>query len=689
MANNTCTEVQETHAPVWRGFGHWNFYFMAKLGLYWAGSINFDIFYNAVFAAFLLLPLRPNTLSVLRHWLAVPIAIAVLYYDSWLPPIQRLIEQPEVLNFSSDYLLELLLRFINWQLLGTGFIFLVVYLFLASWLRMTAWSLLALLLVALPRMPGLPHFSFNDATDVVTQGLNIAPNNTAAAPRAADMNTVLNEELERFYQAEQSRRTEFSAPTADAAPFDVLLLNVCSLAWSDLEISQLSAHPLFEKMDIMFDQFNSATSYSGPAVIRLMRASCGQTGHKALYQSADSQCHIFENLRALGFTDSAALNHTGEFENFIDELKVAGLSAPPLVPRRLRPHLKGFDGTPIWSDYDALNMWWQERLASDAPATALFYNSITLHDGNREATLDGGSRVSPYPKRAKQLLDDFDSFMQEIEASGRQAMVVFVPEHGAALAGDRMQMSGMREIPAPAITHVPVGVRFIGTQAEPPKKTIHIDTASSYLALSELVSRAVSRAVFDAPQVDWLARGLRAEAAQLYRRESPSFTLHNDSWWRRDGTPGISELNANTTMAHLEFPLTQGRAFLRTDHVRMDAGTFKKDATGAYSERFASCNFAGLDSQGDTQSLVGCGRGFTQKADGTSFAAGWTDEQWSFDLGSTPYGFTVQNWVGGISYADKIGVTGFTLTASRRPLSSSLLSFSGRKIHAQVLNGVV
>ena len=200
---------------------------------------------------------------------------------------------------------------------------------------------------------------------------------------------------------------------------------------------------------------------------------------------------------------------------------------------------------------------------------------------------------------------------------------------------------------------------------------------------------AFTKAMRETAEDDWLARGLRAEAAQLYRRESPSFTLHNDSWWRRDGTPGISELNANTTMAHLEFPLTQGRAFLRTDHVRMDAGTFKKDATGAYSERFASCNFAGLDSQGDTQSLVGCGRGFTQKADGTSFAAGWTDEQWSFDLGSTPYGFTVQNWVGGISYADKIGVTGFTLTASRRPLSSSLLSFSGRKIHAQALNGVV
>ena len=173
---------------------------------------------------------------------------------------------------------------------------------------------------------------------------------------------------------------------------------------------------------------------------------------------------------------------------------------------------------------------------------------------------------------------------------------------------------------------------------------------------------------------DWLARGLRAEAEQLYLRQTPTFTLHNDSWWRTDGTPGMSRLNANTTMAHLEFALENGRAFLRADHVHMNAGTFKKDANGRNTRRFGTCSFAGAG-----QSLPGCQHDFTQTADGTSFAAGWYDEQLSFDLGSTPYGFTVQNWSGGISYADKFGVTGWRLTASRRPLSNSLLSFAGAK----------
>lgn len=184
---------------------------------------------------------------------------------------------------------------------------------------------------------------------------------------------------------------------------------------------------------------------------------------------------------------------------------------------------------------------------------------------------------------------------------------------------------------------------------------------------------AFTRAMRETIEDDWLARGLRAEAEKLYLRETPTFTLHNDIWWRTDGTSGMSKLNANTTMAHLEFPMSQGRAFLRADHVRMDTGTLKKTG-GSYSGRFGTCSFAA-----GNQSLDGCEHGLTQKADGTSFAAGWYNEQLSFDLGSTPYGFTVQNWTGGISYTDKIGLTGWRLTASRRPLSNSLLSFSGAK----------
>lgn len=190
---------------------------------------------------------------------------------------------------------------------------------------------------------------------------------------------------------------------------------------------------------------------------------------------------------------------------------------------------------------------------------------------------------------------------------------------------------------------------------------------------------AFTTAMRESAEDDWLARGLRAEAAQLYLRQTATFTLHNDHAWRNDGTSGLSALSANTSIAHAEFAWRDGRAFLRADHVRLDAGTLKKAADGRYSDRFGTCSFAGSDNLGNQQSLAGCSHGLTQKADGTSFAAGWYNQQLSFDVGSTPYGFTVQNWVGGITYSDKIGSTGWSLTASRRPLSNSLLSFAGAK----------
>ncbi|XPE63221.1 cellulose biosynthesis protein BcsG [Shigella flexneri] len=46
----------------------------------------------------------------------------------------------------------------------------------------------------------------------------------------------------------------------------------------------------------------------------------------------------------------------------------------------------------------------------------------------------------------------------ELEKSGRKVMVVVIREHGGALKGDRMQVSGLRDIPSPSITTCPVGV---------------------------------------------------------------------------------------------------------------------------------------------------------------------------------------------------------------------------------------
>ena len=56
-----------------------------------------------------------------------------------------------------------------------------------------------------------------------------------------------------------------------------------------------------------------------------------------------------------------------------------------------------------------------------------------------------------------------------------------------------MQIAGMREIPRPSITQVPVGLKLIGmTPAASSGQPVHIQQPTSFLALSELVSRLYS-----------------------------------------------------------------------------------------------------------------------------------------------------------------------------------------------------
>lgn len=504
-------------AANWKGLGLWNLYFIAKMLLYWRGSLSFDVFYNLIFAAALLVPLSPRWLHRLRHLLALPVGAALFYSETWLPPISRLLAQPDILDFSFIYLLELAGRFINWDLVGAGFIVFVVYLYLSQWLRMTFFSVTALTGVALSGFvpiswhPGFDTAAKEPSAVIATASANEATPETA--PRRVSMgkpsNERLNAELQTFYQSEALRSTKFPASNT-AAPFDILFINICSLGWSDLEASQLAGHPLFKKMDVLFDDFNAATSYSGPAVLRLMRASCGQPAHADIYQPAPDQCYLLENLRQLGFATQTAMNHDGQFQGFLRELTSGGRFPQPFVPKSARPTMTGFDGSPIWNDYETLNMWWRKRIDSGGERTALLYNSISLHDGNREATADGGGRASPFDARARRLLDELSAFIDELENSKRKVVLVLIPEHGAAVKGDKMQFSGLREIPAPSITHIPVGIRVVGAKGRDASATQHIKGPTSYLALSELMSRLVAEHVFEQEKIDWesLTHGL-------------------------------------------------------------------------------------------------------------------------------------------------------------------------------------
>ena len=493
------------HGSWWRGLGGWNFYFLIKFALLWYGYLNFHALSNLVFLAWLLFPLPGVRLHRLRQWISLPIGVALFWHDTWLPGLHSIMSQgSQLAGFSPSYLLDLANRFINWEMIGAGFVLLVLYLFIAQWIRVTVLVSLMLiwlnvLTIAGPAMNLLPNSAATPTVKLNDTPAAKAPDglDQSAPPTSANLTAWLN----RFYDAERQRATHFpDALPADSQPFDILVINICSLSWSDLNVAQLRNHPLWQHFDILLNNYNSATGYSGPAGIRLLRASCGQSSHSDLYKATDQRCYLFDNLAKLGFKEQLMLDHSGVFGNFLKELREQGdMQAPLMSQAGISPEVTSFDGSPVFNDAQLMQRWLDDRTKSSDARSATFYNLIPLHDGTREL---GSTRSADWQPRAKVLFDQLDAFLTNLEKSGRRVMVLVVPEHGAALQGDKMQMSGLRDIPSPDITHVPVGIKFVGMKAPHQGQPLSVETPTSLMAISEIVSRVVDGQVFNAPNVN-------------------------------------------------------------------------------------------------------------------------------------------------------------------------------------------
>ncbi|QNH64976.1 cellulose biosynthesis protein BcsC [Proteus vulgaris] len=161
---------------------------------------------------------------------------------------------------------------------------------------------------------------------------------------------------------------------------------------------------------------------------------------------------------------------------------------------------------------------------------------------------------------------------------------------------------------------------------------------------------------------NWLSRSLRADAHSLYRQQEWRFTLEHD-YWGSNGSEGYSKLRAHTTMLQLDHPVYNGRFFWRADLVNLNSG---KLGTSPYDAKFGTCY------------RTGCFP-LEQKSFGVSPAIGWENGQWQWDLGTTPLGFEVTDWVGKIAYSHDLFNVDWTLDAHRRPVNSSLLAFGGQR----------
>lgn len=465
--------------------GWWSAYFFAKLLLYVGGYLNFDPWWNLLFAVFTALPARNDRQRLTKNSIASAVSVVLLYHDSWLPPLGRVLSQAgNLADFTLPYLMELLGRFVSLKVLLELAVMLAVYALLKRKLRMSTLVFVSILSVVIA--PAFTQIKAKTTMDSSTGTVRTGKQ---------DLRTLsgesLNHQVAQFYSAEQQRQVRFSKPAQDGMPYDIVILHVCSLSWDDLRTVQQLNDPLFKRFDVTFTNFNSAASYSGPAAIRLLRGNCGQTPHNQLYDAVDRACLVMDGLQDAGFEPQWLMNHDGHFGNFFADVHERGGMPVQLEDSSgATVAQRSFDNTPVYDDYSVLSRWWQKRLANASPRVALYYNTISLHDGNR---VEGKSlSASSYATRLTLFGNNIEHFLEDLQRSQRHVLVVFIPEHGAAVHGDRRQIQGLREIPTPAITHVPVGVVLINAAKPTNAAPASIDSPSSYLAVNELLSRFIA-----------------------------------------------------------------------------------------------------------------------------------------------------------------------------------------------------
>ena len=486
------TRIENGAGPRFTGLGVWNVYFIIAFALAAFGYIELNLLGNALLMAWLLLPVGPKWLRILRGTLGVAAAAVLLYSESWLPGVDSILANKSgIAGFSLLYMAEFALDFINVKMVGWGLLVFLGYFLVRRYVRVTFFTIVYFLgAVTMPWVQSI----LPERAPVVTADAGGQTNEAAAPAKTgkADAKAV-GEWYDAFLAYEHDRRARFPNGLSEKdTPFDILLLSICSVSNDDLAVSQLDQHPLFKEFNIRFDSFNAATAYSGPALLRLLNGACGQPSHSELYGERRPECEIMTRLGTLGYSQRLLMDHSGEYDNFLQSMRdKAGVTAT-LDNAKYPTRYMGFDDEEIADSLAVLRHWQRTQVKSKAGRTATLINFIALHDGNR---LPGRGRAEPFKPRAQEMFDNIRTFLRELERSGRKTMVVIVPEHGAAVRGDKIQVPRLRDIPTMRISRVPVMVKFVGLKGMP-NEPIHVTGNTSYLALTSLIGKTLETDYF-------------------------------------------------------------------------------------------------------------------------------------------------------------------------------------------------
>ena len=105
---------------------------------------------------------------------------------------------------------------------------------------------------------------------------------------------------------------------------------------------------------------------------------------------------------------------------------------------------------------------------------------------------------------------------------------MLVPEHGASLRGDKIQMSGMREIPGPRITLVPAAVKLVGVKKSAVTAPLVVSQPMSYFGLFTFLGDLIQDSPY-APSARPLADRLQAPEKTPFVSENADVIVMRNS----------------------------------------------------------------------------------------------------------------------------------------------------------------
>lgn len=177
-------------------------------------------------------------------------------------------------------------------------------------------------------------------------------------------------------------------------------------------------------------------------------------------------------------------------------------------------------------------------------------------------------------------------------------------------------------------------------------------------------------------------RSLNEEFADLKQERTPTIAMGVNTR-QRDGEKGLGKMDEYSVPIEASMPLGDGKISVHAMMVSIDAGTpetARSLATYDASSRFGGGPQAAYESYLIAESGGRPVSPGSQSQEGVGLALKYENDYLRADVGTTPLGFQENNIVGGVSIQGPLGDKfAYKATASRRPVTDSVLSYAGTK----------